>query len=72
MNNRVTIDPKICHGSPVIQNTRVLVSNILADLADDLSYAEIIKNYPAINEDDIKAALSFSSELAQFETILVD
>lgn len=33
MNTRIKINPNICHGNPVIRNTRVLVSNILADLA---------------------------------------
>jgi uncharacterized protein (DUF433 family) len=33
MDSRITIDPNICHGKPVIKNTRVLVSNILGDLA---------------------------------------
>jgi uncharacterized protein (DUF433 family) len=72
MNERISIDPKICHGKPAIRNTRVLVSNILADLADGLSYDEILSNYPNITKDDIKAALIFGSELAQFETIPVD
>lgn len=72
MHDRINIDPNICHGKPIIKNTRVLVSNILADLADGLSYAQIISNYPNISEDDIKAALNFSSELTQFETISFD
>ena len=72
MNNRITIDPNICHGHPVIKNTRVLISNILADLADGLSYDEIINNYPNISKDDIAAALSFSSEMLQFETLSVE
>jgi uncharacterized protein (DUF433 family) len=72
MNKRITINPNICHGKPVITNTRVLVSNILADLADGQSFEKIIENYPNIKVDDIKAALEFSSELAQFETMTVE
>ena len=72
MNNRITIDPNICHGHPVIKNTRVLISNIIADLADGLSFDEIISNYPNITKYDIKAALSFSSEILKFETIAVE
>lgn len=69
MNTRITINPSICHGKPVIKNTRVLVSNILSDLAAGLSHDEIIANYPNITEDDIKAALEFGSEPAQFESV---
>jgi len=50
MNTRIEINPNICHGNPVIKNTRVLVSNILADLAAGNTYPEIIHNYPNITE----------------------
>ncbi len=72
MNSRISIDPRICHGKPVIKNTRVLVSNILADLADGQSTDQIIKDYPNVNNEDIKAALEFGSELAQFEVFPYD
>jgi len=67
MNSRVQIDPLICHGKPVIKNTRVLISNILSDLASGASDKEIIENYPSLTNEDIKAALDFGSELANFE-----
>jgi uncharacterized protein (DUF433 family) len=69
MNARISIDPNVCHGKPVIRNTRVLVSNILGDLATGATHQEIIANYPNITEDDIKAALEFGSELAGFESL---
>lgn len=67
--DRISIDPTICHGKPVVKKTRVLISNILSDLAAGSSYEEIISNYPNITEEDIKAALEFSSELANFESM---
>jgi uncharacterized protein (DUF433 family) len=69
MNNRISIKPDICHGKPVLRKTRVLVSNILSDLAEGQSYEQIIENYPNITEKDIKAALEFGSELASFESL---
>lgn len=69
MNERININPLICNGKPVIAGTRVLVSNILADLATGKSFDQIIDNYPNISKEDISAALSFGSELMQFETI---
>jgi uncharacterized protein (DUF433 family) len=68
MSSRIEINRNICNGKPVIKNTRVLVSNILADLTAGCSYEEVIYNYPNITEDDINAAREFGSELAQFET----
>ena len=69
MNTKIEINPNICHGNPVVKNTRVLVSNILADLAAGQTYQFIIKNYPNVTQNDISAVLEFSSELMQFETI---
>ena len=66
MNPRISINPSVCHGKPVIKNTRVLVSNILSDLAQGEAFSEIIANYPSITEDDIKAALLFGGELTSF------
>ena len=69
MNNRIEINPNICHGKPIIRKTRVLVSNVLADLAKGYSHDKVMENYPNINEEDIRAVLAFSSELTQFEEI---
>jgi len=67
MYSRINIDPKICHGKPVIKGTRVLVSNILSALAAGESMEEILKDYPNITKEDIKAALEFGSQLSNFE-----
>ena len=68
MNDRITIDPNICHGKPTIKGTRVLVANVLGALASGESMQEILEDYPNITEEDIKAALAFSSELSNFES----
>lgn len=72
MHNRISINPSICHGKPVIKGTRVLVSNILSSLASGESYEEIIKDYPNISKEDILATLSFSSNLSNFESYPYD
>ena len=68
MNSRVSIDPTICHGKPVIKGTRVLVANILASLAAGESTQSILDNYPNIIELDIRAALDFAGKLSQFDS----
>jgi uncharacterized protein (DUF433 family) len=72
MNARINIDPEICHGKPVIRNTRVLVSNILSDLAAGQTYEDIMENYPNVTPQDIQAALEFGSELASFESVTLE
>lgn len=61
------MDPAVCHGKPVIRGTRVLVANILADLAAGETPVQILLNYPGLSEEDIRAALEFGSELATLE-----
>jgi uncharacterized protein (DUF433 family) len=63
MNNRIEVNPNICHGKPVIRGTRIMVKNILGSLAGGESVQEILKNYPELRYDDVKAALAFAIEL---------
>jgi uncharacterized protein (DUF433 family) len=72
MKNRISIDPNICHGKPVIKGTRVLVTNILSALASGESYEDILEDYPTIKREDILAALSFGSQLSDFESFPYD
>lgn len=66
---RIQIDPRICHGKPVIRGTRVLVSTILGALAGGDSIPIILEDYPSIGEADIRAALEFAEKLSRFEEI---
>ena len=72
MNTRITIDPKICHGKPVITGTRVLISNILSSLASGESIEAILIDYPNISREDVLETLAFSSELSNFESHTYD
>ncbi len=72
MNARISIDPAVCHGKPVIRNTRVMVSNILGSLAAGESVEQVLQDYPGITREDIQAALEFGSQLAQFESLPYD
>ncbi len=67
MLDRITIDTDICHGKPVITGTRILVCNILAELAIGQSFDDIIKEYPILVKEDIFAALKLGAELSNFE-----
>jgi len=68
MNQKISINPNICHGKPTITGTRVLVSNLLSSLAVGESFEDIQLEYPNISSEDIVAALEFGSELSSFET----
>ena len=67
MNSRIQIDPRICHGKPVIRGTRVLVSTILGALGAGDSIETVLEDYPNVGRDDVQAALAFAGELSRFE-----
>ena len=59
---RITRDPAIMSGKPVIRGMRIGVDTILSDLASGLSFSEIIDQHPMINENDIKACILYAEK----------
>jgi len=66
---RVTINGDICHGKPTVRGMRYPVEMILELLSSGMSWAEIRDDYPAIEDDDIRACLLFASQLAKVKTM---
>lgn len=56
MNDRIIIDPNICHGKPVIRGTRLPVAFVVGSLAGGMSFEEIQREYE-LTPEDIRAAL---------------
>ena len=69
LKNRITINTEICHGRPTIRNTRYTVDLILDLLSSGMSENEIIEDYPALEILDIKACLSFASQLSKVKSV---
>lgn len=67
--NRITINPDICHGKPTIRNMRYPVGLILDLLSSGMTHEEIIEDYPAIQDEDIRACLAFATGLTKVKTI---
>jgi len=70
LRDRITIDPRVCHGKACIKGTRVLVSVILDNLAADVPIEEILTSYPSLARDDVRAAIAYAAEIAR-ERIVV-
>ncbi len=62
MNERVVLDAEIQHGKPVIRGTRVPVTRIVGGLAGGMTEQEIMREHK-VTQEDIRAALSYASEL---------
>lgn len=67
MNARIEINPRICHGKPVISGTRVLVSTLLGALSGGDSIETVLQDYPAVTAEDIAAALEFAGRLSDYQ-----
>ncbi len=68
--NRITFDANVMGGRACIRGMRVTVSLILNLIANKMSTAEIIKEYPYLDEEDIVQSLQYASWLAD-ETIQI-
>jgi uncharacterized protein (DUF433 family) len=68
MNERIVIDPKICHGKPVIRGARLPVAIVVGSLAGGMTFDEVEREY-GITKDDIRAALKFAGELVEQEQL---
>ena len=67
--SRITMNPDICHGKPVVRNMRYPVEMILDLLSAGMTNDEILKDYPALTLPDIKACLQFASRLTSVKAI---
>ncbi len=67
---RITIDPKVMLGKPVILGTRITVEIILEKLAADISVEEILQDYPRLTRADVLAALAYARQLLSTDEII--
>ena len=59
LNDRIEINPAVCHGKPVVRGTRVLVSQILGALSGGDSIEDVLADYPSISSEDLSAIFDF-------------
>jgi uncharacterized protein (DUF433 family) len=62
---RITIDPDVCFGKPCIRGHRIWVSLILDLLAEGATSADILKDYPQLEEADILACLAYGADMSR-------
>jgi uncharacterized protein (DUF433 family) len=66
---RITVDPKVLTGKPVIRGTRLSVEFVIGLMADGWSEAEILANYPGIGHDDVIACLAYARDTLSSERV---
>jgi uncharacterized protein (DUF433 family) len=60
---RITIDPDVCNGKPVVRGSRITVESILDYLSAGETREEILRQHPMLETEDISACLAFASRL---------
>ncbi|HFE53218.1 MAG TPA: DUF433 domain-containing protein [Bacteroidetes bacterium] len=58
-------NPRICGGQPVIRGTRVTVRTVLASLAEGASIEEILRDFPGLSEEAVRAVIAFAAASAE-------
>jgi len=58
-------DPAICGGEPTIKGTHVAVRTVLANLEDGMSVTNIVREFPILNEEAVRAVIAFAAALAE-------
>src|SRR5438067_1959730 len=63
--SRITIDPAVCHGKPVVRGLRYPVETLLELLSSGMTFEEILADYKDLERDDLLAVLAFAARLAR-------
>jgi uncharacterized protein (DUF433 family) len=61
--DRITINPDVCNGKPVVRGLRITVESILDYLSAGETREEILRQHPMLEPEDISACLAFASRL---------
>ncbi len=67
---RITVDGKVMVGKPVIRGTRIPVELIVRMLAQGIQEADILREYPRLQPEDIRAALAYAADVLAHEDVL--
>jgi uncharacterized protein (DUF433 family) len=68
----ITVDPDVLVGKPVIKSTRLAVEFIIDLLTQGWSEVDIMRNYPGITSEDIRACLAYASETLRADKVEIE
>ena len=69
---RVSIDPNVCHGQPCVKGTRIMVWLVVGFLANGDSVEDVLKAYPELTRDDVRACLAYAAEMTSERVIPIE
>jgi uncharacterized protein (DUF433 family) len=66
---RITINPEVCHGKPVIRNLRYPVESMLELLSAGMTIEEILADYPDLEREDLLACMAFAQQVMSIKSV---
>ena len=66
---RITLDPQILAGKPIIRGTRLSVEFVVGLLAQGWSHEDLIRQYPGVTTPDINACLAYAHDALAAERV---
>ena len=72
LHDLIVRDPGICGGEPVLRGTRVTLRTVLASLAEGDTAEQLLKSFPTLTEEHIKAVIAFAAASAQDDMPLAE
>ena len=69
LSDRITIDPNVLHGKPIIRGLRYSVEMILELLSSGMSTDQILADYEDLEREDILAVLEYAARLSQIKRV---
>jgi len=66
---RITVDPQVCHGKPVIRNTRMMVESILEYIAGGDTAEDLLKEFSYLEREDILASIAYAAKVMHYKNI---
>lgn len=72
MHDRISIDPRICHGQACVRGTRVPVHQLVRMLANGDTIDDLLVEYPSLTREDILACLDYAAGMVEDEVSLIE
>jgi uncharacterized protein (DUF433 family) len=69
-HERITRDPAVMLGKPVVRGTRITVEHILREIALGATVSELVDQHPRLTEEDVRAALTYAADYLGHETMI--
>lgn len=69
MRQRITIDPEVCGGRPIVAGTRMRVSDVLDALAAGASADELLEDFPYLEREDVLACLAYAARAVDHSVV---